>query len=396
MRSKRSFLILVGITILVVVAAVFSQRSANEPPPAYGLQAPDLASKVGDVHTVVISKADGSLRLARTKDGWVARSKDNYPADGDRIRHLVLGISQMHRLEKKTSDPARYARLKLQDIDKPGSEAVQITCLTKDNKKLASVLVGKTRDFETTTESKYFVRNAGDPQSWLAEGTLPPVLGNLSDWLQKKLMPGVGGSDIRSVAVTEAGSETVTVKRDSSDKRKFDLVGLGKDEQISNQYSLNAIPETLQGLSLKDVAELDSLKDKSVVLTLDAWTFNGVKIVARFGHLGKNYSARLEASYDPARDETAAGKPSRGSGGQGEGTAAVESGQGSGGREDKSSGEGRQAAGGAGAENAGEKGNPKGQDHEGQDEKKKQKKAMSGKELAQSLNERWRGRFFVV
>ncbi|MGA8261478.1 MAG: hypothetical protein WB783_14795, partial [Arenicellales bacterium] len=42
------------------------------------------------------------------------------------------------------------------------------------------------------------------------------------------------------------------------------------------------------------------------------------------------------------------------------------------------------------------KGNPKGQDHEGQDEKKKQKKAMSGKELAQSLNERWRGRFFVV
>jgi hypothetical protein len=396
MRSKRSFLILVGITIVVVIAAVLSQRSNNEAPPAYGLQVPDLGSKTEDVHTVVIAKADGSLRLERTKDGWVAQSKDNYPADGDRIRHLVLGITQMQRLEKKTSDPARYARLKLQDIDKPGSEAVQITFLTKDNEKLASLLVGKTSDFETTTRSKYFVRNAGDPQSWLAEGTLPPVLGNIGDWLQKKLLPGVGGSDIRSVAVTEPGGAAVTVKRDSSDKRNFDLVGLGEDEHISNQYSLNAIPETLQGLSLKDVGKLDSLKDDSVALTLDAWTFNGVEIVARFGHLGQNYSVRLHASYDPSHDQAAAGNTGQSSGGQqnhGAGDNNQDSSdqkddQGAGGKaRDETSQEEKDQAKAAGKETDRNSKGP---------EKKNHDKAMTGKELAQSLNERWQGRYFEV
>lgn len=373
MRSKRSFLILLVITIVVVAAAVLSQRSTNESEPSYGLQVPGLASKLETVHTVVLSESGDTLRLERTQDGWVAQSKDNYPANADRIRQLVLGISQMQRLEKKTRDPKRYALLKLQDIDKAGSKAVQVALLTAGNKKLADLLVGKTREFETTTRSKYFVRNVGDPQSWLVEASLPPVVGDMSDWLQHDLLPGVGKSDIESATVTHPGGGSFTVRRDSGKQANFQLAALKPDEKIDNQYSLNAIPETLERLALKDVGEADSLKDAKVVLTVQARTFNGVDIVARFGHLSPDYSVRLKASYDPAQDQTkekqaAGAKAGSQAGGKDQGSA----------KNDKSGSEKKSQSG------AGNKDN------------KEKKPAVSGGELAQNLNKLWHGRYFVV
>jgi len=367
MRNKRSFYILVVITIVVVAAAFLSRRSSQETGPTYGLQLPKLGSEVDAVTAVTITKADDSVHLKRTDQGWVASSKGDYPADGERIRHLVLGISDLQRLEKKTSNPDRYPELQLADVDKDGSKAVQITVLGKDDRTLADLLVGKTQDFEASAKSRYFVRNAGDPQSWLVEGTLPPVIGDISDWLEQKLLPGVKETGFQSVTTTQPDGEKVTVNRDSADSNSFNLVGLAADEKIDNQYAINAIPETFQRLSLKDVKKIDSLKDNSVALTVEGLTFNGVHIVAKFGHLDPQYSVRLHADYEAGHDLS--GKKTA----QGAGDKAQESAAEQGSGDDK-------AQDGAGDEKAGGK----------------KEQSIGGKELAKSLNRRWRGRFFVV
>lgn len=346
MRSTRSFYILVVLTIAVVAAAVLSQRSGRESGPSYGLQLPDLREQVDAVHAVVIRTAEGTLRLERTDDGWVARSKDGYPADAVRIRHLVLGLSGLQRIEKKTSKPDRLDELELSDVDKPGSKATEITLLADDDRKLAGLLVGKTQDFQASAKSRYFVRDTGESQSWLVEGTLPPVVGDLSDWLAQKLMAEVGDSDIRSISVTQTGAQTVTVRRDSADTNDFQLAGLADDEKISNQYSVNAIPETFRRLSLKDVKTDGAVDDGEPILTVDAVTFDGVRIEARFGQLKPDYTVRLKASYDPDSDRSA-----------------------------EKSGSG--AAG-------------------GEDESEEKKQAPGGEQLARDLNRRWGNRVFVL
>lgn len=305
MRSRRAFFVLLGVTVVMVAAAVLSQRSGDEPVSSHGLHVPDLASRAQAVRTVLIRTADSELRLERSESGWAARSKTGYPANADRVRQLVLGISRLERLDRKTSNPERLQRLELRDLDVPGSRAVRVTLLAEDEVTLADVLVGKTEDFQQEARSRYFVRDAGNPQAWLVEGSLPPMLEETGSWLQRSLLPGVGEAGLASVVVTHDDGETVTVRRDAADDKDFRLAGLADDEAIDSQYKVNAVAESLRRLSLKDIQPADTAPDQ-VIATVEAGMFNGVRVTARVGPADPDYSVRLSAEYDP--DNGAAGQ----------------------------------------------------------------------------------------
>jgi hypothetical protein len=311
MRSGKMLLVLVVVTALVVAAAVVSQRSTEQPVLSHGPHVPDLGPRVDAVGSVEIQTSESSLDLALTDAGWVARSRDDYPANAERIRQLVFGISNLRRLDRKTSNPERLPRLELSDIDQTGSRAVQIRLLTDGGEELAGILVGKTQDFQQEGRSRYFVRDIGDPQSWLVEGSLPPVLEDFPSWLDRKLMPGVAEAGLRSVAVTHPGGAIVEVERVSREDENFRLAGLTEDEELDSQYRVNTVAETLGRLSLKDVRAADDAALAEPVATIEGLTFNGVRIVARIGRSDPDYRVRLEAAYEPdhdsAGDESEAG-----------------------------------------------------------------------------------------
>ncbi|HSH41755.1 MAG TPA: hypothetical protein VK973_06485, partial [Arenicellales bacterium] len=171
MRSRKAFLVLLGAAMVMVAAAVWvSRQSADESLSTRGLHLPGLGSQLDAVQTVEIRTAGDELRLERGDAGWVASNRDDYPANAGRIRQLALGLSRLERLERKTANPERLHRLELRSLDEPGSRAVRVTLRTADGEALADVLVGKTQDFQQEGRSRYFVRDAGDPQSWLVEG----------------------------------------------------------------------------------------------------------------------------------------------------------------------------------------------------------------------------------
>lgn len=359
MQKKRSFYILLGATVVMVAAAVLSQRPVNEYTASHGLHAPELGDRADAIQQIVVRSADSELRLARTGDGWVARNKNDYPANAARIRELVVGLGRLERLEKKTSDPERLARLELTDVDEPGSKAVEVTLLSGDDTELASIMVGKTEDFQSTDYSRYFVRDAGDPQSWLVRGTLPPVLEDPGNWLQQRLLAGVEASGFQSIEITHPGGETVTVRRDSSDREDFELVGLSSGESVDSQYPVNQIADTLKRLSLKDVLDANSMEDKEAVVSVDALTFNGVRITARFDRREPDYGVTLSAAYEPEHDGGDS-ESDRGNAGAAEDETEEQSGN------DEAKGEARNGD------------------------------TVDGEQLAEDLNERWRDRLFVI
>lgn len=308
MRAEKAFYVLLAATIAMVAAAVMVHRSPDSSLATHGLHVPELARRADAVRTVLIRTAELELRLERTTEGWVARSKTAHPANADRIRQLVLGISRLERLERKTSNPDRLQRLQLRDIDVPGSRAVRVSLLSEEGGALADVLVGKTQDFQQEGRSRYFVRDAGEPQSWLVEGSLPPVLEEVSSWLDRSLMPGVEEPGLASITVTHADGASITVRREAAGEKDFQLDGLSGDETIDSQYRLNAIGETLRRLSLKDVRET-AAGNGAVAATIGAATFNGVRIVARVGPGSPDHEVRLDAVYEPEIDRDAEGEP---------------------------------------------------------------------------------------
>lgn len=303
MRSQRSFYILAGVTIVMVAAAVMSQWSSRESASDLGPHLPGFESKIDQVNTVLIRTAAQSLRLERTGDGWVARDKNDYPANGERIRQLVLAVSGLQRVEKKTSNPERFAQIGLTDVDEQDSEAVDVTFQGEDDARLASLLVGKTHEFVQSGRSRYFVRNADETQSWLVEGALPPVLDDISEWLHKELLGPIEQADIRAVKVTHADGEQVSIHRDSGDEgTDFRLDGLSEGAEIDNQYSVNAIANTFQRLALKDIRDAGAGEAGEAVASVEAWTFDGVRIAADLTRLDKDYGVQLSAGYDPEQD----------------------------------------------------------------------------------------------
>lgn len=361
--QKKSFYILLGITVVMVAAAVLFQRPSKDYSGTLGLQVPDLGKRADQVRSIVIRTADDELRLERHDDGWVASNKDDYPADADRIRTLVFGLSHLERLEKKTSNPERLGRLELTGVEESGSKAVEITLLTGDSDKLADVLVGKTDDFQSNDYSRYFVRDADDPQAWLVQGNLPPVPEDFGDWLEQKLLAGVEGTGFQSITVTHPDGAKVTVFRDSADNEDFQLAGLSSGESIDSQYSVNQFANTLKRLSLDDVQTVDTAGDKAAVLDVEALTFNGVRITARFDHREPDYGVALSATYEPEQD-----------------------------RSENESGAQDDSAGGDTAQKAG---GEEGDDGKG-DVEKDEPEPLSGPQLADKLNERWQGRLFIV
>lgn len=361
MRSKRAFYVLLGATVLMVVAAVLSQRPVDDYQGAQGLHAPDLSNQAGSVQTVVIRSADYELRLVRVDDGWVARNRDDYPADAARVRAMVLGLSRLERLEKKTDNPDRLVLLELTGVDEPGSRAVEVTLLDDDDRTLAAVLVGKTEDFQSNGYSRYFVRDAGSPQAWLVRGTLPPVLDDPGNWLEQELMPGVGGAGFRSITVTHPEGQSIGVRRESVNRQDFELVGLADGEIVDSQYAVNQIPDTLERLSLKDV-EVASVDDPEAVLTVNALTFNGVRITGRFQRLEPDYAVALQAAYEPGQDRR--------------------------GDAERSGSDERDKRGGANHRSGDNGDEEHGTGNASAD--------IDGQRLADELNRRWRGRRFIV
>src|SRR5689334_8684489 len=117
MRAKSIF-ILTGVAVLALGLAVFvalSQPRVISSDQAGEVMFPSLAGAVEGLKTVVIRHKGGSISLDWDGKAWRYREKANYPADREKVTNLVVSVARLTKLEPKTSQPDRYARLDLQE-----------------------------------------------------------------------------------------------------------------------------------------------------------------------------------------------------------------------------------------------------------------------------------------
>jgi len=303
-RSRRSFYVLAGITLFMVIAAMLSQRGAQDSAVSLGLHAPDLGKEIDKLRSVEIRTASDYLRLEPGETGWLAVNREDYPANAERIRQLVLGLSQLRRLEKKTSDPARYPRLELRGVEDPESRAVRFDLLDGDDRPLAAMLIGKTRDFQAKGRSRYFVRNAGEAQSWLVEGALPPVLDEIRNWLEPGLLAGIDQQDFRSITVSHPDGDAVAIARPDAEA-DFELSGPVADGQRVSQYAVNALADTFRRLTLKNFSGEEAVRRAPPVAEVEARTFDGVDVTARIKKGEPDFLVQLSASLGSSNGDQA-------------------------------------------------------------------------------------------
>lgn len=209
---------------------------------------PGLAERLNDVTALTVETHDGRVSLRRTGQTWGADEKDGHPVRFDKLRSLLLAMSELKPLERKTATPALHAKLGLQPPQTEGSTSTEIVALDAGGAPLADLIVGQAGNAPRT----HYVRKGGDNQTWLVQGDLNPVTG-LSAWLDTEILR-LDAASIERVTTTQADGEVLSVVKQAKEDPVWTIEGIPDGSEAKSVTSASGVTGALQWLDFDDVA----------------------------------------------------------------------------------------------------------------------------------------------
>ena len=264
--TRKNFLTLAGVAGVLLVAGLWlsAHRAQQQGNLGGGALFTDLKPALGDIDEIRLSKGDGSrTTLKRGADGWSVVER-NYPADGARVRELVLNLAAMKVVEAKTSDPASYAKLGVEPADSPTATSTLVELVA--GKKTWSLLVGKSAEGRAV-----YVRKPAEATSALAEPSVS-VDPDQKRWVDRQLTD-LPGADVHDISVTPAAGPAYLLTRAKRGDADLALSPVPKGRKAASPMSIDGQSEALAAFNFDDVHALDdpapAATDKATWRTFD-------------------------------------------------------------------------------------------------------------------------------
>jgi hypothetical protein len=265
---------------------------------------------------------------------WTVAELGDYPADVSKLRKLLLALSDAKIIEEKTSNPASFPIIGVEDPSSPGATGAEIRVTAQDGKH--AVIIGK------PTGAGNFARRAGEKTSYIVE---PGISFEAEPryWIDSHLIDIAAGS-IQSIEVKPAAGAAYTVHRaiaaagasaavpgpaaaganaapgstagagaatgpsaGAAAAGNFVLDGVPLGRKAADAAVLAPSPTTFGGLTADDVTtvgDIDFSKATVATVTLS----DGSAITVTGATSGDKHWVHLQASKDAALNAKAAGR----------------------------------------------------------------------------------------
>jgi hypothetical protein len=213
--SRQRLVVLLIAALAAISAALYLSTQRNPAAEVHGLQLlPSLSSELNTVTSLSVLKGSPtpSVTVHKQGDEWTVAERANYPADVAKLRRLLLSLSDAKILEEKTSNPANYSIIGVEDATKPGATGAQIELIAKQGKQ--DLIVGK------PAEQGSFVRRVGEKSSYIVE----PAISFEAEpryWIDTRLLD-IPADKIQSIQFKPETGATYTVRRVSEPAPKAD------------------------------------------------------------------------------------------------------------------------------------------------------------------------------
>lgn len=219
--------------------------------PGSGLAFEGLAGRLQGAARIEIVKADGTLALVRRGEAWVLPDKGGYPVRPEKVRELLVGLTELRLVEPRTGDPAQHARLGVEDPAQPGGTGVLLRVLDAQGGALAELVLGRRRvRTQGNLPEGIYVRRPGETLAWLAEGRLPadadPQL-----WLDRDVA-NLPNARIRTVRVQREGEPPLRLERGDGAEAPLRLVEPA-EAPLADDVALDEIGRAFEFLTFLDV-----------------------------------------------------------------------------------------------------------------------------------------------
>jgi len=267
-RKQVGILAAVAVVLLGAGIALNVHRTSEQADLGTGSVFDDFSPAAGDVSEIRLSKGDGSrTTLRKEPGGWMVVERQ-YPADGSRVRELVLGVSDLKIVERKTSDPANYPTLGVEAPDSPtaGSTLLEVVA----GQKTWSLIVGKGAGGRGV-----YVRKPKEAASALAEPAIT-VDPDQKRWLDRQLMD-IPGTNVHDISVKLAAGPGYTLTRAQRGAADLVLSPIPKGRKPASSMSINGQADTLAVFQFDDMRPAPATPaqkvDRATIRTFDGQVF---------------------------------------------------------------------------------------------------------------------------
>jgi hypothetical protein len=303
MRPATAFLLLIVGAAVAATGWYFGVAQAPQPTTAVTaggtLVFPDLAQGLQKATKVEIVHQDKTVDL-ELKDGlWRLGNVGLYPIQQHKLRELLTGLTELRLVEQRTSDPAQFGRLGVDDPKGASAGGDLVRILGDGDQPIAELIIGHKRArAEGNVPDSVYIRRPSENQVWLSEGRIAidedPKL-----WLDRQAI-NIPADQIASVVVTR-GSDHIELDRNGTALE----MKAPTDHPPLDTSKLEDVAKGLENVSLVDVkpdaADVGGDKVADAVFT----TTDGLNVQATLLKLGTEQWARFAASGDAAAKEHA-------------------------------------------------------------------------------------------
>lgn len=275
---KQKTLLTLGAATVVALAATAKLQSgrdgAAQPASTEAALLPALSERVNEVREIRIQSASGPTTLRSSEEGWVLVEAAGYPANEEKVRTFLLGLRDARRIEAKTANPERHARLGLVAPDSEGAVSVRVTLTDAQGAPIETVLVGKQRtsraepaaaQMGVTPDAQYYTLPGAGPQSFLAAGDLG-VDSRAMGWLNQEFL-NIDRSRIQSATITHPDGQRVVAVREAMDQNEMVVQDLPEGMVPKTPSGTAQLVGALQRLRFDDVREAAALEWPAEILT---------------------------------------------------------------------------------------------------------------------------------
>ncbi|HKQ14262.1 MAG TPA: DUF4340 domain-containing protein [Steroidobacteraceae bacterium] len=297
--TSRRLLILALVAIVAIGAGVWlaGRQGSTGSSAGSGALYPELKEQLNSVSAVHLYKA-GDARVVELKkqgESWTVSERDNYPADDGKVRKLLVELADAKVYEQKTSNPAEYSKLGVEDTT--GKSATSLRIELVGTPKPVNLIVGK----QGVGARSSYVRRAGEPQSWLVNATID-TSSTPEAWLRKDIID-VGADRMQSATVEVKGAKPYTAAKAARADANFSVEGLPKGKSLSAPTAANSAAMALTSISLADVRAASAFQSTPPAAHATFKTFDGLTVDVDGWVQDQKHYVALRPSFDAAQAE---------------------------------------------------------------------------------------------
>ena len=298
--SRQRFIALTVAALLAISGALYLSSQRNVQRDSHGaLLLPSLASELNTVTALSVRRGSAapSVTVHQQAGKWTVAERADYPADVSKLRKLLLALGDAKIVEQKTSNPASFPVIGIEDPASAGATGAEISIVAHDG--THGVIIGK------PVGEGNFARRSGENTSYSVE---PGISFEAEPryWIDSRLMD-IKAANIQSIEIKPAAGASYTVHRAAAGKADFVLDGAPPGRKAAEPATLAPSPTTLSGLTADDVSPAAGIDfSKATVATV---TLTGGNVITITGTtIGDKHWVSLQASKDAALTALAAGR----------------------------------------------------------------------------------------